>query len=83
MTESRSIRLTYDFTLREGVTFTNGSAFAAEDTRYSFDHLLNPDYKAARRPVFARIKPVDVLSPTGVLAQGCRRPIAHDPCRGV
>ncbi|MGE3537210.1 MAG: ABC transporter substrate-binding protein [Candidatus Tectimicrobiota bacterium] len=29
--------LSYDFTLRQGVTFHNGDAFTAEDVRYSFE----------------------------------------------
>ena len=36
--------LTYDFTLMEGVVFSNGSALTASDVKYSFERLL----KAAR-----------------------------------
>ncbi len=36
--------LTYDFTLRGGVVFSNGSALTASDVQYSFERLL----KAAR-----------------------------------
>ena len=32
--------LTYDFTLREGVVFSNGSALTASDVQYSFERLL-------------------------------------------
>lgn len=35
--------LTYTFTLREGVTFSNGEAFTAEDVEYTFMHLLSPE----------------------------------------
>jgi len=31
---------TYDFTLREGVVFSNGSALTASDVQYSFERLL-------------------------------------------
>ncbi len=32
--------LTYDFTLREGVVFSNGSPLTASDVRYTFERLL-------------------------------------------
>ena len=32
--------LTYDFTLREGVVFSNGSALTASDVQFSFERLL-------------------------------------------
>ena len=32
--------LTYDFTLKDGVTFSNGSALTASDVQYSFERLL-------------------------------------------
>ena len=32
--------LTYDFTLVEGVTFSNGEALTASDVKYTFEHLL-------------------------------------------
>jgi peptide/nickel transport system substrate-binding protein len=58
--------LTYDFKLREGVTFSNGQPFTAEDVKYSFDWLLDPANRAARRPVFTRIREVTVVSPLQV-----------------
>ncbi|MBW6399256.1 ABC transporter substrate-binding protein [Roseomonas sp. HJA6] len=58
--------LTYDFTLRPGVTFSNGQPFTAEDVKYSFDYLLNPANRAARRPIFARITAVEVVDPLHV-----------------
>ncbi len=61
--------LTYDFELRENVTFTNGQPFGAEDVKYSFDWLLDPANKAARRPVFTRIKQVTVVDPMHVRFQ--------------
>ncbi len=35
--------LTYTFALRQGVTFHNGRAFVAEDVKYSFERIQNPD----------------------------------------
>ena len=58
--------LTYDFMLRPGVTFGNGAPFSAEDVKYSFDWLLDPANKAVRRPVFARIRQVEVIDPMHV-----------------
>ncbi len=58
--------LTYEFDLRENVTFSNGQPFGAEDVKYSFDWLLDPANKAARRPVFTRIKEITVLAPLKV-----------------
>ncbi|WP_226582266.1 ABC transporter substrate-binding protein [Acuticoccus sediminis] len=57
---------TYTFELRDDVVFQNGEPFTAEDVKYSFDWLLDPDNKAMRRPVFARIQEVNILSPTKV-----------------
>ena len=34
--------LTWTFTLREGVTFSNGRDFTAEDVKFSYDRILDP-----------------------------------------
>lgn len=34
--------LTFTFTLREGVMFSNGRAITADDVKYSFERLMNP-----------------------------------------
>jgi peptide/nickel transport system substrate-binding protein len=56
-------RKSYIFDLREDVTFQNGQKMTAEDVKYSFDFLLNPANRAARRTVFTRISRVTALSP--------------------
>src|SRR5271166_1547894 len=55
-----SDKLDYVFDLRPGVTFQNGESFGAEDVKYSFDYVLNPENKALRRPLFNRITEVTV-----------------------
>src|SRR5699024_5781676 len=35
--------LTWQFKLREGVTFHNGYPFTAEDVKFSLERLINPD----------------------------------------
>lgn len=52
---------TYTFELRDDVIFHNGKKMTAEDVKYSFDYLLDPANKAARRSLFTRITKVTVL----------------------
>jgi peptide/nickel transport system substrate-binding protein len=54
---------TYTFELRDDVTFHNGKKLTAEDVKYSFDYLLDPNSKALRRPLFTKIAKVTVLDP--------------------
>jgi peptide/nickel transport system substrate-binding protein len=51
-------RLTYTFRLRDDVRFQNGKKLTAADVKYSFDYLLNPENRAARRSLFTRIAEV-------------------------
>ncbi|MBS7696778.1 MULTISPECIES: ABC transporter substrate-binding protein [unclassified Chelatococcus] len=57
---------TYVFELRDDVTFQNGKKMTAEDVKYSFDYLLDPENKAARRSLFTRIAKVTALAPDKV-----------------
>ena len=56
----------YTFELRDDVTFQNGGKLTAEDVKYSFDYLLDPAHKAARRSIFTPISGVKALSDTKV-----------------
>lgn len=53
--------LTWQFKLREGVKFHDGSEFDAEAVKFSFDRTLNPDTKSPTRSTLAFIDHVDVV----------------------
>ena len=44
--------LTYTFTLREGVMFHNGTELTAEDVKYSYDRIADPDTGAIMQFLF-------------------------------
>ncbi|MDX1747380.1 MAG: ABC transporter substrate-binding protein, partial [Halobacteriales archaeon] len=48
---------TFDFELREGVTFHNGTDFTAEDVRYTINRTIEEETPAA--PKLAQLQPVD------------------------
>ena len=53
-----------DFTLREGVTFHDGTPFNAEAVKTYYEWVLNPDSKSARgRGVLADIDTIEVVAP--------------------
>jgi peptide/nickel transport system substrate-binding protein len=52
--------LTYTFTLREGVSFHDGTELTAEDVKYSYDRIANPDTGAIMQFVFSRTESVEV-----------------------
>jgi peptide/nickel transport system substrate-binding protein len=61
--------LTYDFALRQGVTFHNGDPFTAEDVTLSFER-----YKGTEAPELKRhVKAVEIVAPT-TSAFSCTRP---------
>lgn len=53
--------LEYDFELRPGIKFHDGSDLTSEDVKYSFEYLLNPANNALRRKLFEPIKEVVAL----------------------
>lgn len=57
---------TWRFTLREGVTFTNGETLDAEAVKWNVARILDPAVAARNRPWFANIAEVRVVSPTVV-----------------
>jgi peptide/nickel transport system substrate-binding protein len=55
-------QLTYEFTLREGVTFHDGSELTADDVVYSFERIANPETNAILRGAF---RTMDTVSADG------------------
>lgn len=56
----------YTFHLRSGVVFHNGQPFTAEDVKYTFDTLLDPDTGSPNASPFAYIKEVIAVDATTV-----------------
>lgn len=53
--------LTWTFKLREDVTFHDGEPFTAEDVKYTFDKILDPDFKAPYITLYAPIESIEVI----------------------
>ena len=58
--------LVYTFHLHQGVTFHDGSAFDAEDVKFSLDRARAEDSTNAQKALFAAIASVDVVDPATV-----------------
>ncbi|MEM6304022.1 MAG: ABC transporter substrate-binding protein [Pseudomonadota bacterium] len=58
--------LTYTFTLREGVTFHDGTTMDAEDVKFSLDRINAEDSANAQKALYAAISEVNVIDPTTV-----------------
>lgn len=58
--------LTYRFTLVEGATFHDGTAFDAEDVKFTFDRLLAEDSVNAQKALYTSIEGVTVIDPQTV-----------------
>lgn len=51
--------LTWEFKLRQGVTFTNGEPFDAQSVVFMFDALLNPEGRDAPTTMAANYRPLE------------------------
>ncbi|EAR52642.1 peptide ABC transporter, periplasmic peptide-binding protein [Oceanicola granulosus HTCC2516] len=49
------------FTLREGLTFSDGSALTAEDVVHTFETLIDPDFNAPQRSLYTPIESVEAI----------------------
>lgn len=56
--------LTYDFTLRDGLTFHDGTTLDAEAAKWNFDRMMDPDVGSPRGN---DLGPVDAVEVTGPL----------------
>ncbi|MHB0978691.1 MAG: ABC transporter substrate-binding protein [Thermoleophilia bacterium] len=56
----------WTFTLREGVTFSNGSPFTADDVVYTMDRLRDPAVGSAMVEVYSNIDTITADDPTHV-----------------
>jgi peptide/nickel transport system substrate-binding protein len=56
--------LVYDFTLREGVTFSNGEAFTADDVKFSIERVQSDDWTISIKDGMSTVSGVEVVSPT-------------------
>lgn len=59
--------LIYTFSLQEGVTFHDGTAFDAEDVKFSLDRARGESSTNAQKALFAGITDVTVENPTTVV----------------
>jgi peptide/nickel transport system substrate-binding protein len=59
-------RTTYDFTLREGVTFSNGEEFTADDVKFSIERVQSDDWTVSLKAGMDVVDSVEVVSPTEV-----------------
>ncbi len=56
----------YTFTLRDGVTFHDGTTMDAEDVKFTLDRARAEDSANAQKPLFEGIEEVAVIDPTTV-----------------
>ncbi|MCP4401710.1 MAG: ABC transporter substrate-binding protein [bacterium] len=54
---------TYVFYLRKGVTFHDGSEFTAEDVKYTFESVLDPDMNSPKAHAFENVDAIEILDP--------------------
>jgi peptide/nickel transport system substrate-binding protein len=56
--------LVYDFTLRDGVTFSNGEPFTAEDVKFSIERVKSDAWTVSLKSGMDAVSAVEVVSPT-------------------
>ena len=61
---------TWEFKLRQGVKFHNGNTFSAEDVKFSFDRVLDPNTKSPQYGNIRGIKEVKIIDPHTVHQEG-------------
>lgn len=59
--------MTFTFKLREGLVFSDGSPLTAEDVKFSFDAIFDPEYNAIHsRPYYSLFDKVEIVDPRTV-----------------
>jgi len=58
---------TYSFKLRPNATFHNGDPVTAQDVKFTFERILNPDTAAVSRGFFTDVDRIDAPDPTTVV----------------
>jgi peptide/nickel transport system substrate-binding protein len=56
--------LVYDFTLRDGVTFSNGAPFTADDVKFSIERVKSDAWTVSLKSGMSVVSGVEVVSPT-------------------
>lgn len=59
--------VTYTFHLRQGVTFHNGRAFVADDVKYSFERILDPELASPSVSDLESIESIEVVDDATVV----------------
>lgn len=57
---------TWTFTIRDDVTFSDGSELTADDVAFSIERILDSDYGSPQRANFSAIESAEATSPTEV-----------------
>jgi peptide/nickel transport system substrate-binding protein len=70
--------MTYTFTLKKGLKFTDGSALTSTDVKYTFDEIMNPASAATSASYFASVKDVEAPNPLTVVVN-MKQPDASFP----
>ncbi len=52
---------TYIFHIKEGITFSNGDELTAEDVKYTFESILDPEFGAPNRENYSLIESIEVI----------------------
>ncbi|MBD3305636.1 hypothetical protein GF339_04585 [candidate division KSB3 bacterium] len=54
---------TYIFHLRQGVKFHDGTEFTAEDVKYTFESMLDPEMQSPKAAAYTKIDQIEILDP--------------------
>ncbi len=54
---------TYIFYLKQGITFHDGTEFTAEDVKYTFESILDPEMNSPKASPYKKIESIDIIDP--------------------